>query len=80
MYCSEYVGFLALMGGPFPFEKLMGNRARVDGGFFVAGLCLALAGSVFIGLHCALSMIISRIRSLNSSQKKRLSNKTSRLE
>ena len=57
MYCSGY-GFLALMGGPF--EKLMGNRARVEGGFFVAGLCLALAGSVFIGLHCAFS-IITRI-------------------
>ena len=58
MYCSEYVGFLALiMGGAFPFEKLMGNRARVDGGFFVAGLCLALAGSVLIGLHWAFSII-----------------------
>ena len=76
MYCSGYVGFLALMGGGFPFEKLMGNRARVDDGFFVAGLCLALAGSVFIGLHCAFS-IIRRIRSLELSQKKRRSNKTS---
>ena len=54
VYCSEY-GLLALMGGPF--VKLMGNRARVDGGFFVVGLCLVLVGSVFIGLHCAFSMM-----------------------
>ena len=54
VYCSGY-GLLALMGGPF--GKLMGNRARVDGCFFAVGLCLEVAGSVFIGLHCAFSII-----------------------
>ena len=58
VYCSGY-GLLALMGGPF--GKLMGNRARVDGGFFVVGLCLVDAGSVFIGLHCAFSIIRIRL-------------------